>query len=83
MTIGTELKAVMGKEGITGYRLSQETGLSETYISKLLHNKMNPTYRTLKCIADFLGYRICFERISQRKEVKLNKVSQNKPRKRR
>ena len=83
MIIGTELKAVMEKEGITGYRLSQETGLSETYISKLLHNKMNPTYRTLKCIADFLGYRICFERISQRKEVKLNKVSQNKPRKRR
>jgi transcriptional regulator with XRE-family HTH domain len=84
MTIGTELKAVMEKEGITGYRLSQETGLSETYISKLLHNKMNPTYRTLKCIADFLGYRICFERISQGKEVKTeSKVSQKRPKRRR
>ena len=84
MIVGTELKAVMEKEGITGYRLSQETGLSETYISKLLHNKMNPTYRTLKRIADVLGYRICFEKVSQGEEVKPeSKVSQKKPRKRR
>lgn len=70
MSIGTELKAVMEREGITGYRLSQETGIGQSYIGKILHNQMNPSYLTLKRILDVLGYRISFEKISKRKGVK-------------
>jgi transcriptional regulator with XRE-family HTH domain len=70
MTIGTELKTVMEREGITGYRLSKETGIGQSYISKILHNQMNPSYLTLKRILNVLGYRISFEKISKRKEVK-------------
>ena len=65
MSIGTELKAVMEREGITGYRLSQKTGMGQSYISKILHNRMNPSYLTLKRILDVMGYRICFEKISK------------------
>ena len=70
MSIGTELKAIMEKEGITGYRLSQKTGIGQSYIGKILHNQMNPSYLTLKRILDVLGYRISFEKIPKRKEVK-------------
>ena len=84
LTIGSEIKTLMEKEGITGYRMSKETGIDETYISKIIHNRINPSYLTLKRILDVLGCRINFEKISHREEVKLeSKLSQKKPRKRR
>ena len=69
LTIGTEIKAIMEKEGITGYRISKETGIDEAYVSKILHNHINPSYLTLKRILDVLGYQICFEKLSKREEV--------------
>jgi len=84
LTIGSEIKTLMEKEGITGYRISKKTGIDETYISKIIHNRINPSYLTLKRILDVLGYRINFEKISHREEVKLeSKLSQKKPQKRR
>ena len=84
LIIGTDLKAIMEKEGFSGYRISKETGIDQTYISKIIHNRINPSYLTLKRILDVLGYQICFEKVAQRKEVKPEfKVSQKKPRKRR
>lgn len=73
MTLGVRLKSIMKNEGISGYRISQETGIGQSYISKVLQDKMNPTYSTLKRILKVLGYEICFEKISQRKEVKPEK----------
>jgi len=84
LTIGSEIKAIMDEERFSGYRISKETGIDETYISKIIHNRINPSYLTLKRILDVLGYRICFEKVAQRKEAKPEfKVSQKKPRKRR
>ena len=70
MNIGSEIKAIMVRENISGYRLSKETGIDETYISKILHDRINPSYLTLKRILDVLGYRITFEKTAQGKEVK-------------
>jgi transcriptional regulator with XRE-family HTH domain len=70
MTIGNELKAILEKEGISGYRLSKKSGIDETYLNKLLHNKINPTYLTLKRIGDALGYQVHFQEISQGREAK-------------
>ena len=84
LIIGSEIKSIMEREGFSGYRVSKETGIDETYISKILHNRINPSYLTLKRILDVLGYRVCFEKISQGKEVKSKfKVPQKKQRKRR
>jgi transcriptional regulator with XRE-family HTH domain len=69
MTIGTELKAIMEKEGITGYRIFKETDIDQSYISKLLQNKTNPSYLTLKRILDVIGYRICFEKMSKSSKI--------------
>jgi transcriptional regulator with XRE-family HTH domain len=83
LTVGSEIKVLMEKEGFSGYRISKETGIDETYVSKIIRNHINPSYLTLKRILDVLGYRICFEKISYGKEVKLNKVSKKKTRERR
>ena len=60
MTIGTELKAIMNKEGVSGYRIFKETNIEQSYISKIIHNKVNPNYLTLKRILDVLGYEVHF-----------------------
>ena len=83
MNIGTELKAIMEKEEITGYRIFKETNIEQSYISRILHNKINPSYLTLKRILDVMGYRICFEKISKtsfkrRKEVKQSQLKGGK-----
>jgi transcriptional regulator with XRE-family HTH domain len=70
LTIGNELKAIMERERVTGYRISKKTGIDETYVSKILHNRINPSYLTLKRILNALGYQICFEKISGGKEVR-------------
>jgi len=69
MNIGTELKAIMEKEGITGYRIFKETNIEQSYISRILHNKINPSYLTLKRILDVMGYRVCFEKIPKPSKV--------------
>jgi transcriptional regulator with XRE-family HTH domain len=70
LTIGSEIKTLMEKEGFSGYRISKETGIDETYVSKIIHNRINPSYLTLRRILDVLGYGISFEKQSQGKEAK-------------
>ena len=60
--MGTELKAIMEKERVSGYRISKEMNIDQSYISKLLNNKINPNYLTLKSILDVLGYKVKFVR---------------------
>lgn len=79
LTVGSEIKALMEKEGFSGYRISKATGIDETYISKILHNRINPSYLTLTRILDVLGYGICFEKISQGKEVKPSQSKGGRP----
>lgn len=78
LTIGSEIKAIMEREGFSGYRIAKETGIDETYVSKIIHNRINPSYLTLKRILDVLGYQICLER----KEVKPEKPKLSRSRQR-
>jgi transcriptional regulator with XRE-family HTH domain len=69
LIIGSEIKAIMEREGFSGYRVSKETGIDETYVSKIIRNRINPSYLTLKRILDVMGYRICFEKISKASKI--------------
>ena len=60
MTIGSELKKFLDKEKITAYRLSQELGLTQGYLSRLFKDRFNPSYGLVKKIAETLGYEIRF-----------------------
>ncbi len=62
MDAGTAIKRLLKKEGISTYRLAQLTGLSETYLSKMLRNQYAPTWRTVERILRVLGYKIVFQK---------------------
>jgi len=60
MQIGSQLKVIMKKDGVSGYRLSKETGINASLISEIIRDKAMPTTKTLKRILDVLGYEIRF-----------------------
>lgn len=60
VTIGSELKKFLDKEKMTAYRLSQELGLTQGYLSRLFKDRFNPSYGLVKKIAEALGYEIRF-----------------------
>ena len=60
VTIGSELKKFLDKEKMTAYRLSQEVGLTQGYLSRLFKDRFNPSYGLVKKIAETLGYEIRF-----------------------
>jgi transcriptional regulator with XRE-family HTH domain len=60
MQIGAQLKVIMEKEKMSGYRLSKETGIGASHISGILHGKVIPSNTSLKRILDVLGYEIRF-----------------------
>jgi transcriptional regulator with XRE-family HTH domain len=60
VTIGSELKKFLDKEKMTAYRLSQELGLTQGYLSRLFKDRFNPSYGLVKKIAETLGYEIRF-----------------------
>jgi len=60
MTIGMKLKAVMDREGISGYRLWRLTNIQQSYISRLLSGKLTPNSTTLEKILSAIGYEIEF-----------------------
>jgi transcriptional regulator with XRE-family HTH domain len=70
LKMGSELRAIMEKEGISAYRISKETGIGQSYISKILHDKAIPNCVTLKRILDVLGYEIHFVKAKKRSKEK-------------
>lgn len=56
MTIGSELKEILDKEGMTAYRLAMELDLTQGYLSRLFKDRFNPSYGLVKKIAEVLGY---------------------------
>jgi transcriptional regulator with XRE-family HTH domain len=69
MQIGAQLKAIMDKENISGYRVSKETGINASLISKIIHDKAMPTTTTLQRILDVLGYEVRFVKPKKGKQV--------------
>lgn len=55
VTIGTELKKILDQTGMSSYRLSQELGIGQSYLSRLFNNKFNPSYGLVKKVAEMLG----------------------------
>jgi len=60
VTIGSKLKELLDREGITSYRLAKELGMGQSYLSRLFKNRFNPSFGLVKKIAEALGYEIRF-----------------------
>lgn len=56
VTIGSELKEILDRKGITSYRLAKELHKGQSYLSRLFKNRFNPSYELVKNIAEKLGY---------------------------
>ena len=53
--IGSNLKLICDKRNITMYRVSKETGISQSYLSDLVNGKaVNPSLEVLIKLSDFL-----------------------------
>ncbi|NLB87851.1 MAG: helix-turn-helix transcriptional regulator [Syntrophomonadaceae bacterium] len=53
--IGTNLKNICDKRGITMYRISKDTGISQSYLSELVNGKAsNPSIEVLIKLSDYL-----------------------------
>lgn len=53
--IGSNLKLICDKRNITMYRVSKETGISQSYLSDLVNGKaVNPSIGVLIKLSDFL-----------------------------
>lgn len=64
--MGNELRAILEKEGISAYRISKQTGIGQSYVGRILHNKTSPSCSTLKRILDVLGYEVCFRKTAKK-----------------
>lgn len=64
--IGSNLKLICDKRNITMYRVSKETGISQSYLSALVNGKaINPSIEVLIKLSDFLRISIA-ELLSER-----------------
>jgi transcriptional regulator with XRE-family HTH domain len=81
VTIGSELKEILDQKGMTAYRIAQELGVTQGYLSRLFKDRFNPSYGLVKKIAGVLGYEIRFVK-SKRKEVKPRKSKPSRSRRR-
>jgi transcriptional regulator with XRE-family HTH domain len=68
VTIGTELKKILEQTGMTSYRLSQELGMGQSYLSRLFKNKFNPSYGLVKKIAKMLDYDLQLVKVQRKKK---------------
>ena len=55
MNLCDKLKNLRQSKGLTVYRLSQETGISQNHIMELESGKRNPSVETLRRLCDALG----------------------------
>jgi transcriptional regulator with XRE-family HTH domain len=55
LQIGAKIKAFRKNQNTTIKQISEKVGVSESYISQLEHNKVNPSLGTLKKLATALG----------------------------
>lgn len=53
MNIGTRLKDLLEKHGITAYTLAEETGISQSTLSRIINKNSKPNESNLKLIANY------------------------------
>lgn len=59
MPIGENLKKILLEKSISQYRLSKDSGISQSYLSELINGKYNnPSVDILKKISLVLGIRV-------------------------
>jgi transcriptional regulator with XRE-family HTH domain len=66
-TILKQLRKLIDASEKTRYRISQETGIDQGQLSRMMHGKAGFSAEALEKLADCLGYKIVFEPKHRRK----------------
>ena len=66
-TIGSEIRELLSKKGITAYRLGTDLSIDQSYLSRVLRNQINPSYEFTKRMLNYLGYDIRFVKTKSQK----------------
>ena len=56
--MGNRLKDIIKREGVSAYRICKDIGMDRGYLSRVLNEKQDISFRMLDKIADYLGYDI-------------------------
>ncbi|TDE53796.1 helix-turn-helix transcriptional regulator [Flavobacterium sp. GT3P67] len=54
-TIGSKLKALIEKKGITPYELSENTGVSQSTLSRIINKNSKPNIKNRKILAEYFN----------------------------
>ena len=68
MKMGSRLRNLLRREGISAYRLSKITRLDQGYLSKLFQNEFDPGTRSVERILHALGYELVFRRMPGKRQ---------------
>jgi transcriptional regulator with XRE-family HTH domain len=68
VTIGEQIRELLTKNGKTAYRMGKDLTLDQGYISRVLSNRVNPSYEFTKRMLNYLGYDIRFVKIKPQKK---------------
>ncbi|UQZ84789.1 HTH-type transcriptional regulator PuuR [Paenibacillus konkukensis] len=71
MEVGTAIRAIRKKRGITIGQLCEATGLSQGFMSLVENNKTSPSLATLESIADYLKVPLAFLLLKQEERMKV------------
>ena len=64
MRLGTKIKALRIKEGLTQIELSEKTGLTERTIQRIENHEVEPSKHSLKKIGDVLNQNLNEQKVS-------------------
>lgn len=62
MLIYEQVQAAMEAEGMSAYKISMETGLSQGLLSRFLRGKSPLSLRALTLVLDVLGYELAIRK---------------------
>jgi transcriptional regulator with XRE-family HTH domain len=71
LDIGTSIRAIRKRKGITIPQLCEATGLSKGFISNVENNKTSPSIATLETIANYLNVPVAYFLLSRSERLEI------------
>lgn len=76
--IGTSIRAIRKRKGITIPQLCEGTGLSKGFISNVENNKTSPSIATLETIANYLNVPVAYFLLSRSERMEIIRKDERK-----
>lgn len=68
--LSRQIRDAIDESGFTRYRISKETGLNQSALSKFYHGQRTLSMESVDKLAEFLGLRIVMDRPTRNRKAK-------------